>query len=58
MKDPRPARYQPLYTARADMPLRAGDRASAREAYRRAITLSGNAVERAGLGRRLADPGP
>jgi RNA polymerase sigma-70 factor, ECF subfamily len=52
--DPTLARYQPLHAARADLLRRAGDGAGAAEAYRRAIELSTNAVERAELERRLA----
>jgi RNA polymerase sigma-70 factor, ECF subfamily len=48
------AGYQPLHAARAELLRRAGDRAGAAAAYRRAISLSGNAVERAELERRLA----
>ncbi len=47
------ARYQPLHAARAELLRRAGDRPGAEEAYRRAIALSTNAVERAELERRL-----
>ncbi|HET9608223.1 MAG TPA: sigma-70 family RNA polymerase sigma factor [Acidimicrobiales bacterium] len=48
------ARYQPLHAARAELLRRAGDHRGAADAYRRAIALSGNAVERAELDRRLA----
>ncbi len=48
------AGYQPLHAARAELLRRAGDPAGAAEAYRRAIELSANAVERAELERRLA----
>lgn len=44
--------YQPLHAARAELLRRAGDRSGAAEAYRRAIALSANAVERAALERR------
>jgi RNA polymerase sigma-70 factor (ECF subfamily) len=46
-------RYAPLHAAHADLLRRAGDRPGAAEAYRRAIALSHNAVERAELERRL-----
>jgi len=52
--DPALARYQPLHAARADLLRRAGDVPAAADAYRRAIELSTNAVERAELERRLA----
>jgi RNA polymerase sigma-70 factor, ECF subfamily len=52
--DPAVARYQPLHAARADLLRRAGDVPGAADAYRRAIELSTNAVERAELERRLA----
>jgi RNA polymerase sigma-70 factor (ECF subfamily) len=48
------AGYQPLHAARAELLRRAGDAAGAAAAYRRAIELSANAVERAELERRLA----
>jgi len=48
------AGYQPLHAARAELLRRAGDHRGAADAYRRAIALSGNAVERAELDRRLA----
>jgi RNA polymerase sigma-70 factor (ECF subfamily) len=51
------AAYQPLHAARAELLRRAGDLGGAAEAYRRAISLSANAVERADLERRLADLG-
>jgi RNA polymerase sigma-70 factor (ECF subfamily) len=47
------AGYQPLHAAHAELLLRSGDRPAAAEAYRRAIALSANAVERAELERRL-----
>jgi RNA polymerase sigma-70 factor (ECF subfamily) len=47
------AGYQPLHAARAELRRRAGDHPGAAEAYRRAIALSANAVERAELQRRL-----
>jgi RNA polymerase sigma-70 factor, ECF subfamily len=46
-------RYQPLHAAHAELLRRAGRRADAIEAYRQAIALSGNSVERAELERRL-----
>jgi len=46
-------RYQPLYAAQAELLSRAGDTAGAALAYERAIELTGNAVERAELERRL-----
>jgi RNA polymerase sigma-70 factor (ECF subfamily) len=45
--------YQPLYAAQADLLRRGGDPAGAATAYRRAIELTDNAVERAELRRRL-----
>jgi len=47
-------RYQPLYAAYAELLARSADHTGAAEAYERAIELSANAVERAGLERRLA----
>jgi RNA polymerase sigma-70 factor (ECF subfamily) len=55
--DPALAAYQPLHAARADLLRRVGDVAGAVDAYRRAIELSANAVERAELERRLAELG-
>jgi RNA polymerase sigma-70 factor (ECF subfamily) len=46
-------RYQPLHATHADLLRRAGDMAAAAQAYRHAIALSTNAVERAELERRL-----
>ncbi len=54
LHEPSLERYQPLYAAHAELLRRAGDRAGAVAAYERAIALSGNAVERAELERRLA----
>ncbi|HEY5196094.1 MAG TPA: RNA polymerase sigma factor [Solirubrobacteraceae bacterium] len=54
LADPRIAGYQPLHAAHAELLRRAGDSAAAGEAYRRAIELSGNAVERAELEQRLS----
>jgi RNA polymerase sigma-70 factor (ECF subfamily) len=51
--DPALERYQPLYAAHAELLRRAGDAAGAAGAYERAIALTGNAVERAELERRL-----
>jgi RNA polymerase sigma-70 factor (ECF subfamily) len=48
------ARYQPLQAARADLLRRAGDTDAADAAYRQAVGLSSNAVERAELERRRA----
>jgi RNA polymerase sigma-70 factor, ECF subfamily len=48
------ADYQPLFAARAELLLRAGDVNGARAAYARAIALSANAVERDELERRRA----
>jgi RNA polymerase sigma-70 factor (ECF subfamily) len=52
--DPALAGYQPLHAARAELLARSGDRDRAVGAYRRAIELSTNDVERAELERRLA----
>jgi RNA polymerase sigma-70 factor (ECF subfamily) len=46
-------RYQPLYAAQADLLRRVGDTAGAAQAYRQAIELSANTVERDELERRL-----
>jgi RNA polymerase sigma-70 factor (ECF subfamily) len=54
LEDSRLERYQPLYAAQAELLLRAGDFEGAGRAYERALELSGNAVERAELERRLA----
>ena len=54
LDEPSLERYQPLHAAHADLLRRAGDQAEAVAAYERAIALSGNAVERAELERRLA----
>src|SRR5436305_2478919 len=53
LDDPTLARYQPLHAAHAELLGRAGDRDGATRAYEKAIELSGNAVERAELERRL-----
>jgi RNA polymerase sigma-70 factor (ECF subfamily) len=55
LRDPTLARYQPLHAAHAELLRRAGDPDGAAEAYRAAIELSANAVERAELERRLRD---
>ena len=54
LHDPRLAAYQPLHAAHAALLEQGGQTARARAAYERAIALSGNAVERAELERRLA----
>ena len=46
--------YQPLHVARADLLRRTGDPAGAADAYRRAIELSSNPVQRSFLEQRLA----
>ena len=46
-------RYQPLHAAHAELLSRTGDAEGAARAYRRAIALTANAVERAELERRL-----
>jgi RNA polymerase sigma-70 factor (ECF subfamily) len=48
-------RYQPLHAAHAELLRRAGDREGAARAYKNAIELSTNTVERGELGRRLRD---
>jgi RNA polymerase sigma-70 factor (ECF subfamily) len=53
LADPALQRYQPLHATHADLLNRAGDQAAAADAYRRAISLTQNAVERAELERRL-----
>jgi RNA polymerase sigma-70 factor (ECF subfamily) len=53
LADPALQRYQPLYATHADLLNRAGDQAAAVDAYRRAISLTQNDVERAELERRL-----
>jgi RNA polymerase sigma-70 factor (ECF subfamily) len=55
LDDPSLERYQPLHAAHADLLRRAGDRDGAARAYRVAIELTANAVERAELERRLSD---
>ncbi|SDJ95924.1 RNA polymerase sigma factor [Nonomuraea jiangxiensis] len=51
--DPALERYQPLHATHAELLRRAGEVTGAVRAYRRAIDLSENAVERAELVRRL-----
>jgi RNA polymerase sigma-70 factor, ECF subfamily len=55
--EPSLERYQPLYATHADLLRRVGDLAGAARAYRRAIGLTANAVQRAELERRLAELG-
>jgi RNA polymerase sigma-70 factor, ECF subfamily len=55
LSEPALERYQPLHAAHADLLKRCGDVAAAVPAYEQAIALSGNAVERAELERRLAE---
>lgn len=50
--DERLARYQPLHAARAELLAAAGDHRGAAAAYRLALELTDNPVERAGLERR------
>jgi RNA polymerase sigma-70 factor (ECF subfamily) len=54
LRDPALERYQPLYAAHAELLNRAGDTHAAARAYRQAIALTTNHVERAELQRRLA----
>jgi RNA polymerase sigma-70 factor (ECF subfamily) len=51
--EPALERYQPLHAAHAELLSRAGGAEGAASAYRRAIALTANAVERAELERRL-----
>jgi RNA polymerase sigma-70 factor, ECF subfamily len=53
VRNPVLERYQPLHATRADLLRQAGDPAGAAGAYRRAIELSTNGVERDELERRL-----
>jgi RNA polymerase sigma-70 factor (ECF subfamily) len=53
LADPALQRYQPLHATHADLLNRADDQAAAADAYRLAISLTQNAVERAELERRL-----
>jgi RNA polymerase sigma-70 factor (ECF subfamily) len=55
LTDPALENYQPLHAAHADLLRRAGELTQAARAYERAIALSGNAVERTELERRLRD---
>jgi RNA polymerase sigma-70 factor (ECF subfamily) len=55
LQEPTLDRYQPLHAAHAELLRRTGDWQGAAEAYKRAIALSANAVERAELERRLAN---
>ena len=55
LRDAALERYQPLHAAHAELLKRAGDREGAVRAYKMAIELSANAVERAELERRLQD---
>jgi RNA polymerase sigma-70 factor (ECF subfamily) len=57
LSDSRLQAYQPLHAAHAELLRRNDDVAGAAAAYRRAIDLSANAVERADLERRLAGLG-
>ncbi|GAA3453426.1 RNA polymerase sigma factor [Dactylosporangium matsuzakiense] len=57
LDEPALADYQPLHAVRADLLWRSGDRSGAQAAFRRAIELSDNAVERRELQRRLAAVG-
>jgi RNA polymerase sigma-70 factor (ECF subfamily) len=57
-RDPRLARYQPLYAARAELLRRAGDAAGADAAYERAIALTSNEAQRAALQRLRARTAP
>ena len=47
-------RYHLFHAARADMLRRLGSRSAAADAYRQALVLTANGVERTFLGRRLA----
>jgi RNA polymerase sigma-70 factor (ECF subfamily) len=53
LADPALRHYQPLHATHAETLRRAGETTAAARAYERAIELSGNAVERAELQRRL-----
>ncbi|MGE7436801.1 RNA polymerase sigma factor [Kitasatospora sp. NPDC001175] len=57
LDDSRLARYQPLHAAHAELLRQVGDREGAARAYQHALSLTGNAVERAELERRLAELG-
>lgn len=54
LANPELANCQPLYAAQAELLRQSGDHGAAQAAYRRALELSSNAVERAELARRLA----
>ncbi len=54
LEDPALTDYQPLHAAHAELLSRAGDRGAAHAAYDRAIALTANTVQRAGLERRRA----
>jgi RNA polymerase sigma-70 factor, ECF subfamily len=58
LAEPALRRYQPLHATLADLLRRTGDSAGAALAYRRAIELTGNGVERRELLRRLAELPP
>jgi RNA polymerase sigma-70 factor (ECF subfamily) len=53
LADPALSHYQPLHATHAELLRRDGDKLGAKHAYRRAIELTQNAVERAELRRRL-----
>ncbi len=53
LDDPALVRYQPLHATHAELLRRGGDACGAADAYRRALALTDNAVERAELVRRL-----
>jgi RNA polymerase sigma-70 factor (ECF subfamily) len=53
LDDPALSRYQPLHATHAELLRLAGERAAAAQAYRHAIALTDNAVEREELERRL-----
>jgi RNA polymerase sigma-70 factor (ECF subfamily) len=53
LSEPALERYQPLHATHADLLRRSSDPSGAAQAYRRAIELSTNTVERAELLRRL-----
>jgi RNA polymerase sigma-70 factor (ECF subfamily) len=54
LADPALQQYQPLHATHAELLNRAGDQPAASDAYRKAISLTQNAVEQAELRRRLA----
>jgi RNA polymerase sigma-70 factor (ECF subfamily) len=53
LAEPSLERYQPLHATHADLLRRIGDRTGAAQAYRHAIDLTANSVQRAELERRL-----